>query len=86
MHVFYPKIVSLIDDRGIVDLTGLEFAANLEELYLGGRNRITDLSSLANLTNLTHLHLWHRRVEGMPPYKSGYKSTIRTDPLRGPRP
>ena len=53
--------------RGIVDITGLEFAANLEELYLGGRNRITDLSPLANLKNLTHLHLWHRRVEGMLP-------------------
>ena len=53
--------------RGIVDLTGLEFATYLSELYLGGRNRITDLSPLANLTSLTHLHLWHRRVEGMPP-------------------
>ncbi len=55
------------DHRGIVDLTGLEFATYLKELYLGGRNRITDLSPLANLTNLTQLHIWHREVDGMPP-------------------
>ena len=62
------QLTSLIaNHRGIVDITGLEFAMYLSELYLGGRNRITDLSPLANLTNLTHLHLWHRRVEGMPP-------------------
>ena len=55
------------DHRGIVDLTGLEFAMSLKELHLGGRNRITDLSPLANLTHLTQLHIWHREVEGMPP-------------------
>ena len=53
--------------RGIVNITGLEFATNLRELQLGGRNRITDLRPLANLTNLVELHIWHRRVEGMPP-------------------
>ena len=55
------------DHRGIVDLTGLEFATYLKELHLGGGNRITDLSPLANLTNLTQLHIWHREVDGMPP-------------------
>ena len=53
--------------RGIVDITGLEFALSLKELHLGGRNRITDLSPLANLTNLTQLHIWHREVADMPP-------------------
>ncbi|MDE0088398.1 MAG: leucine-rich repeat domain-containing protein [Candidatus Poribacteria bacterium] len=53
--------------RGIVDITGLEFATYLKELYLGGRNRITDLRPLANLTNLTQLHIWHREVAGMSP-------------------
>ena len=53
--------------RGIVDITGLEFATNLRELQLGGRNRITDLRPLANLTNLVELHLWHREVADMPP-------------------
>ena len=53
--------------RGIFDITGLEFALSLKELLLGGRNRITDLSPLANLTNLTQLHIWHREVADMPP-------------------
>ena len=53
--------------RGIVDITGLEFALSLKELLLGGRNRITDVSPLANLTNLTQLHIWHREVTDMPP-------------------
>ena len=53
--------------KGIVDLTGLEFALSLKELLLGGRNRITDLSPLANLTHLTQLHVWHREVADMPP-------------------
>jgi Leucine-rich repeat (LRR) protein len=54
-------------NSGIVDITGLEFALSLKELLLGGRNHITDLSPLTNLTNLVQLHIWHRRVEGMPP-------------------
>ena len=53
--------------KGIVDITGLEFATYLNELHLGGRNRITDLRPLANLTHLTQLHIWHREVAGMPP-------------------
>ncbi len=53
--------------RGIFDITGLEFATSLRKLYLGGRNRITDLSPLANLTNLVHLHIWHREVADTPP-------------------
>ena len=53
--------------KGIVDITGLEFALSLKELQLGGRNRITDLRPLANLTNLVELHLWHREVADMPP-------------------
>ncbi len=52
--------------RGIVDLTGLEFATYLKELHLGGRNRIIDLSPLTNLTTLTQLHIWHREVGSMP--------------------
>ena len=55
------------DHRSIVDLTGLEFATYLKELYLGGRNRIIDLSPFANLTHLTQLHIWHRHIADMPP-------------------
>ena len=54
------------NDRGIVDITGLELATNLRALNLGGRNRITDLHPLANLINLTDLHIWHLRIADMP--------------------
>ena len=53
--------------RGIVDITGLEFAMSLKELHLGGRNRITDLRPLANLTHLTQLHIWHREIGDISP-------------------
>ena len=51
------------DGRGIVDLTGLEHAVNLTELYLGhnwangDRNPISNVSPLASLTNLETLNL-----------------------------
>jgi hypothetical protein len=41
-------------NKGIVDLTGLEYATNLKQLDLGG-NQISDISSLAGLTNLKQL-------------------------------
>lgn len=43
-------------DRGITDLTGLQFATRLERLHLRA-NAIVDLSPLASLTNLTILEL-----------------------------
>ena len=47
-------------DRGIRNLTGLEFATNLTELHLG-LSRISDVSVLSALTNLTYLDL-HRNL------------------------
>ena len=48
------------NNKGIFDITGLEFATNLVVLHLGGNeNYITDLRPLANLTNLRGLHIWH---------------------------
>ena len=44
-------------DRNIKDLTGLEFAVNLEEIWFRDIP-VSDLSPLANCTNLTHLSLW----------------------------
>ena len=44
-------------DKGIFDITGLEFATNLKVLYLS-KNPITDLRPLANLTALRRLYLW----------------------------
>ena len=46
------------NDKGISDITGLEFATNLTVLYLS-KNPITDLRPLANLTTLKRLYLWN---------------------------
>ena len=43
-------------DRGITDLTGLEYATNLTGLDLGD-NQVSDISPLAGLTNLHGLNL-----------------------------
>lgn len=43
-------------NKGIFDITGLEFATNLRRLHLS-RNPITDLRPLANLTTLENLYL-----------------------------
>lgn len=56
----------LPDNRGITDLTGLEYATNLTTLSLGG-NAITDLDPLAGLTNLTWLYLYGNRIVDLGP-------------------
>ena len=43
-------------EKDIVDLTGIEYATNLQELYLDG-NIISDISALSVLTNLQNLGL-----------------------------
>ena len=48
-------------DKGIRDLTGLEFATNLTNLTLSN-NVISDVSALAGLTNLTSLNLWDNSI------------------------
>ena len=56
------KLKKLIgEDRGIENLTGLEFATNLTVLRLKG-NKIGDVSALAGLTNLTYLSLWENNI------------------------
>ncbi len=45
-------------DKGILDITGLEFATNLRVLHLR-QNPITDLRPLSNLTQLVEFHFWH---------------------------
>jgi len=53
------EIVALVaNDRGIIDITGLEFATHLRKLFIG-KNPITDLRPLSNLTKLIELHFWH---------------------------
>ena len=48
-------------DLGISDLTGLEHATNLTELYLW-ENSISDVSPLAGLTRLTELDLYDNNI------------------------
>ena len=43
-------------DRGINDLTGLQYAENLTHLFVGG-NSITDLSPIADLVQLKELFM-----------------------------
>ena len=49
------------NNRGISDLTGLEFASRLNALHLN-RNRITDLSPLSGLKELYRLELDHNET------------------------
>ncbi len=48
-------------DAGTRDLSGLENATNLTELYLWN-NEISDISALSSLTNLTKLNLWDNQI------------------------
>ena len=53
-------------DIGITNLTGLEYAINLDRLDLGG-NQIRDIRPLAGLIALSHLSLWNNQVEDISP-------------------
>ena len=57
-----PQLIQVDgNNKGITDLTGLEFATHLRTLHVGGhKNQITDLRPLANLTSLTHLYIWRK--------------------------
>ena len=55
-------------EKGITDLTGLEFAHNLVNLHLGNAgNYVTDLSPLATLTYLSYLNVGGNRVADLKP-------------------
>ena len=53
-------------ERQIADLTGLEHAHNLSDLYIY-RNNITDISPLVGLTRLTQLSLNHNNITDISP-------------------
>ena len=53
-------------NKGIDDLTGLEFAINLEELWIS-RNPVSDLSPLAGCINLIGLAAWHTPISDLSP-------------------
>ena len=56
-------------DRGIQDLTGLQFATNLRQLNLirNNRHQFTDLSPIAGLINLKYLRFGSRYVSDLSP-------------------
>ena len=56
-------------NRGILDLTGLELAINLEELWIS-RNPVSDLSPLAGCANLIGLAAWHTPISNLSPLAS----------------
>ena len=55
-----------VTDRGVANLTGLEFATNLTLLFIG-QNPITDLSPIAGLTKLETLYMWATPVSDITP-------------------
>jgi tetratricopeptide (TPR) repeat protein len=65
----------VVEETEIEDITGLEHAVNLTELWLGAdlttqgfrENQITDISSLAGLTNLTSLELGFNQISDITP-------------------
>ncbi|MDE0297765.1 MAG: leucine-rich repeat domain-containing protein [Candidatus Poribacteria bacterium] len=56
-------------DRGITDLTGLEYATNLQSLELY-YNPIVDIGPLAHLTKLEGLNLWGCRIVDLSPLRN----------------
>ena len=56
------------ENRGIRDLTGLQFATNLEEIIVKD-NQISDLLPLATLTNLKYIALNGNTVSDLSPLK-----------------
>ena len=53
-------------NRGIQDLTGLQHAINLEEMWISG-NPVSDISPLAKLTNFIGLHAWETLISDLAP-------------------
>ena len=70
----------IVPDRGIQDLTGLQFATNLDDLTLGwwgrGGNQVSDLSPISGLINLRRLFLNDNPVSDISPLR-GLKNLTR---------
>jgi hypothetical protein len=62
-------------ERGIIDLTGLEYCTNLTVLWLPG-NQISDITPIGNLTNLLNLYLGWNPLGDLSPLSSLASLTI----------
>ena len=51
----------LVNYKGIADITGLEYAANVTSLDMAG-NIITDIDAISGLTNLNRLYLYDNSI------------------------
>lgn len=71
-----------LGNRGIINLTGLEWATLLTTLDLRD-NHVTDLAPLAGLTNLVSLDLWDNRAADITPLAGMTKLTLLTLSLNG---
>ena len=59
------KLKSLnVNDRGITNIAGLEYATQLETLFLG-KNQIDNYDRLAQLPKLRVLHLWTNNIDDL---------------------
>ena len=66
-----------VENRDVRDLTGLQFATNLNELRLR-ENRITDISPIAGLINLRDLKLDYNLISDISPLR-GLQNLIELD-------
>lgn len=66
LRVVNPEIRPDYSTTGITDLTGLEYASNLQELWLRV-NLVSDISVLTGLTNLETVHLSRNRISDLSP-------------------
>jgi len=57
------------EQRGITDLTGIEYLVNLTSISLG-ENQISDISPLSSLTKLNQIYLWHNQISDISPLSS----------------
>ncbi|RKU36051.1 hypothetical protein C6496_14260 [Candidatus Poribacteria bacterium] len=63
----------IAEDKGISDLTGLEFATNIRQKLHIGSNSISDLSPLAGLINLGSINISNNEISDLSPLE-GLKS------------
>ena len=56
-------------NKGVKDITGLEFATNLTNLTSFG-NQISVINALSNLTSLTYLHLANNQIRDVTPLEN----------------